>query len=98
MNILLARTVVVLCLVGIPTGSFSRVLSVAKMCWQVYGKLFHKIWNLKGSPICKFWDRTQRMLKAYREGVVFDDEVFKQQLYKSRRRVQVHHERNELIN
>ena len=34
------------------------------------------------------------MLKAYREEAVFGDEEYKQQVYKSHRRV---HERNDLI-
>ena len=53
---------------------------------------------VKGSLICGFWERTQRILKAYREGAMFGDEAYKQRVYKSHRRVQVHRERDELIN
>ena len=41
--------------------------------------------SVKGSLICK--ERTQRILKAYREEAVFGDAAYKQQVYRSRRHV-----------
>ena len=52
---------------------------------------------VKESLIYRFWKRTQRILKAYREGAVFGDEAYKQRMYKSHWRVQVHQERGESI-
>ena len=49
---------------------------------------------VKGSPICRFWGWRQRILKAYREGIVPGDEAYKQQVYKSHRV----YERDGLIN
>ena len=43
--------------------------------------------SVKGSLICKFWERTQRILKAYWEGAVFGDAAYTQQVYRSHRRV-----------
>ena len=41
-DILLAGTAIIFSLVSIPTGLLSSLLSVAKVCWQVCKKLFHK--------------------------------------------------------
>ena len=99
MNILLARTVVIHFLVIIPTESLPSVLNVANMCWQVCGKLFHKLWNplkdlqsasfgIGHSGCSKLIEREQCLVMKYSST----------RWYRSRRRVQVHHERNELIN
>ena len=44
---------------------------------------------VKGSLICKFWERTQRILKAYREGAVLGEAACKQQVDRIHRRVQI---------
>ena len=70
----------------------SYLCLVADMRWQVVPQALESV---KGSLICKFWERTQRILKAHREGAVFGDEAYKQQVYKSHRHVR---ERDGLIN
>ena len=43
--------------------------------------------SVKGSLICKYWERTQRILQAYREGAIFGDADYRQKVYRSHRRV-----------
>ena len=43
--------------------------------------------SVNGSLICKYWERTQRMLQAYREGAIFGDADYRQKVYRSHRRV-----------
>ena len=59
-NILLEGTLIVLCLVSVPTRSpLSGYHALA---------VPHALKSVKGPLICKFWERTQRAPEAYREG------------------------------
>ena len=38
--------------------------------------------SVNGSLICKYWERTQRILKAYREGAIFRDADYREKVCK----------------
>ena len=43
--------------------------------------------SVKDSLICKYWERTQRLLQAYREGAIFRDADRREKVHRSHRRV-----------
>ena len=43
--------------------------------------------SVKGSLICKYWERTQRILQAYMEGAIFGDADYREKVHRSHCRV-----------
>ena len=76
-----------------PAVRMRLVLSAANMRWQGLQEVIPQaLESIEGSLICKVWERSQRILKAYGWGAVFGDEAYKQQVFKSHRRAGVHRE------
>ena len=75
-----------------PAVRMRPVLSAANVRWQGLQEVIPQaLESIEGSLICKFWERSQRILKAYGWGAV-GDEAYKQQVFKSHQRAGVHRE------
>ena len=69
------------------------------MRWQVCEKLFNKLWNsLKDLWSTSFGTDTANTQGLQRERSVWWWSIYKQQVYKSHRHVEVHRKQDELIN